>query len=123
MPGFQGCVTSSRQGLSGAMNTRNREYQEPGGLIHLDIKKLGRFERVGHSVTKVAPKIASDRGTQGAWVGIEPWSATGSRTMARVHVLIDDRIAVTGIYPDEKPVTTIAAIRAAMARYQTSKSR
>ena len=27
------------------------EYKEPGGLIHLDIKKLGRFERVGHRIT------------------------------------------------------------------------
>jgi transposase len=26
-------------------------YKEPSGLIHLDIKKLGRFERVGHSIT------------------------------------------------------------------------
>lgn len=24
------------------------EYAEPGGLIHLDIKRLGRFERAGH---------------------------------------------------------------------------
>lgn len=27
------------------------EYAEPGGLIHLDIKRLGRFERVGHWIT------------------------------------------------------------------------
>ena len=27
------------------------EYREPGGLIHLDIKKLVRFERVGHRIT------------------------------------------------------------------------
>ena len=27
------------------------EYKEPGGLIHLDIKRLGRFERVGHRIT------------------------------------------------------------------------
>lgn len=27
------------------------EYAAPGGLIHLDIKRLGRFERVGHPIT------------------------------------------------------------------------
>ena len=27
------------------------EYKEPGGLIHLDIKRLGRFDRVGHRIT------------------------------------------------------------------------
>ena len=27
------------------------EYAEPGGLIHLDIKRLGRFNRVGHRIT------------------------------------------------------------------------
>ncbi|MGO6740790.1 helix-turn-helix domain-containing protein, partial [Rhizobium ruizarguesonis] len=27
------------------------EYAEPGGLIHLDIKRLGRFHRVGHRIT------------------------------------------------------------------------
>jgi transposase len=26
-------------------------YREPGGMSHLDIKKLGRFERVGHRIT------------------------------------------------------------------------
>lgn len=27
------------------------DYKEPGRLIHLDIKKLGRFERVGHRIS------------------------------------------------------------------------
>ena len=27
------------------------EYKEPGGLIHLDIKRLGRFDQVGHRIT------------------------------------------------------------------------
>ena len=27
------------------------EYAEPAGLIHIDIKKLGRFERIGHRIT------------------------------------------------------------------------
>ena len=41
--------------------------------------------------------------------------------MARVHVCIDDasRLAVTGIYPNEKAVSAIAALRAAVAYYQS----
>ena len=37
-----------------------------------------------------------------------------------VHICIDDasRIAVTGIYPDEKAVSAIAALRSAVAYYQ-----
>ena len=27
------------------------EYKEPGGLIHLDIKRPGRFDQVGHRIT------------------------------------------------------------------------
>ena len=43
------------------------------------------------------------------------------RRAARVHICIDDaaRIAVTGIFPDEKAVSAIAALRAAVACYQS----
>jgi transposase InsO family protein len=78
-------------------------YKELGGLIHLDIKKLGRFERVGHRITGDRTGQSNGRG-----VGWE-----------YVHVCIDDasRIAVTGIYPDEKAVSAIAALRSAVAYY------
>ena len=82
---------------------RRYEYKETGGLIHLDIKKLGRFERVGHRITGDRTGQSNGRG-----VGWE-----------FVHVCIDDasRIAVTGIYPDEKAVSAIAALRAAVVYY------
>jgi len=81
------------------------EYREPGGLIHLDIKKLGRFERVGHRITGDRTGQSNGRG-----VGWE-----------YVHICIDDasRIAVTSIYPDEKAVSAIAALRSAVAYYQS----
>ena len=55
------------------------------------------------------------------WAGIAPWSATGPRTMARVHVRIDDasRIAVTGSFPDKTAVSAIAALRAAVVCYKS----
>jgi len=81
------------------------DYKEPGGLIHLDIKKLGRFEKVGHRITGDRTGQSNGRG-----VGWE-----------YVHVCIDDasRVAVTGIYPDEKAVSSIAALRSAVAYYQS----
>lgn len=78
---------------------------EPGGLIHLDIKKLGRFERVGHRITGDRTGQSNARG-----VGWE-----------FVHIAIDDasRVAVTGISLDEKAVSAIAALRSAVAYCQS----
>lgn len=80
------------------------EYGEPGGLIHLDIKRLGRFQRVGHRITGDRTGQSSSRG-----VGWE-----------YVHVCIDDasRIAFTDIFPDEKAVSSIAFLKAAVAYYK-----
>ncbi|SBW13400.1 ISBm3 transposase, programmed frameshift [Brucella sp. 10RB9215] len=79
------------------------EYAEPGGLIHLDIKRLGRFERVGHRITGNRTGQSNARG-----VGWE-----------YVHVCIDDasRIAFTDIFPDEKAISAIAFLKAAVAYY------
>lgn len=79
------------------------EYAEPGGLIHLDIKRLGRFHRVGHRITGDRTGQSNSRG-----VGWE-----------YVHVCIDDasRIAFTDIFPDEKAVSAIAFLKAAVAYY------
>ena len=81
------------------------EYAEPGGLIHLDIKRLGRFERIGHRITGDRTGQSNSRG-----VGWE-----------YVHVCIDDasRIAFTGIFPDEKAVSAIAFLKAAVAYYES----
>lgn len=38
------------------------EYAKPGGLIHLDIKRLGRFERVGHRITGDRTGQSNSRG-------------------------------------------------------------
>ncbi|MDX3929521.1 MAG: IS481 family transposase [Shinella sp.] len=81
------------------------EYGEPGGLIHLDIKRLGRFERVGHRITGDRTGQSNSRG-----VGWE-----------YVHVCIDDasRVAFTSIFPDEKAVSAIAFLKAAVAYYRS----
>jgi len=76
------------------------EYARPGGLIHLDIKRLGRFERVGHRITGDRTGQSNSRGA--GW--------------EYVHVCIDDasRIAFTDIFPDEKAESAIAFLKQAI---------
>lgn len=75
------------------------EYDEPGGLLHLDIKSLVRFDQPGHRAT-------GDRTKQGRNVGRES-----------VHVCIDDhsRLAFAQVLPDERKATTAGFLEAALA--------
>jgi transposase InsO family protein len=81
------------------------ERKKPGDMIHLDIKKLGRFERVGHRITGDRTGQSNSRG-----IGWE-----------FVHVCIDDnsRISFSRIFPDEKAVSAMAFLKAAMAYYKS----
>ena len=82
---------------------RRYERAHPGELIHIDIKKLGRFDRVGHRITGDRTGQSNSRG-----VGWE-----------FVHVAIDDasRIAFSRILHDEKKESAIAFLKAAVAYY------
>ena len=77
------------------------EHAAPGDLLHLDIKKLGRIERPSHRVT-------GNRRDHVKGIGWE-----------YVHVAIDDhsRIATSGIYPDQKRSSVVAALHATIAWY------
>jgi transposase InsO family protein len=81
------------------------ERTAPGEMIHLDIKKLGRFERIGHRITGDRTGQSNSRG-----IGWE-----------FVHVAIDDasRIAFSLIMPDEKKESAVAFLKAALAYYQS----
>jgi len=81
------------------------ERKTPGEMIHLDIKKLGRFNRVGHRIT-------GDRTAQSNSRGIG-WEF--------VHVAIDDasRLAFSQIRPDEKKQSATAFLKAAVAYYNS----
>lgn len=89
--------------LKPAEPVRRYERGHPGELLHIDIKKLGRFERVGHRITGDRIGQSNSRG-----VGWE-----------FVHVAIDDasRIAFTRIMPDEKAMSAVAFLKAAIAYY------
>jgi transposase InsO family protein len=90
--------------LEPAEPVRRYQRDNPGDLIHIDIKKLGRFERVGHRMTGDRRKGES----RGA--GCE-----------FVHVCIDDasRLAFSQILPDEKKESAVAFLLAAIAYYQS----
>ena len=81
---------------------RRYERDHPGELIHIDIKQLGRFERVGHRITGNR-QLGESRGA-----GFE-----------FVHVAIDDasRLAFSQILPDQKKESAIAFLTALIAYY------
>lgn len=86
---------------------RRYERQLPGEMIHIDIKKLGRFHEVGHRITGDRTRQSSRRG--------KAWGAGWEY----VHVCIDDasRIAFSQILPDETKESAVAFLKAALAYY------
>jgi transposase InsO family protein len=89
--------------LEPAEPVRRYERESPGELIHIDIKKLGKFNQIGHRITGDRRGQSNSRG-----VGWE-----------YVHVGIDDhsRIAFAKIMPNQKTRSAIAFLKAAVAYY------
>jgi hypothetical protein len=48
--------------LEPAELVRRYEYADPGGLIHIAVKKPGRFDRIGHRITSDRKGQSSGRG-------------------------------------------------------------
>jgi transposase InsO family protein len=91
--------------LEPAEPVRRYERATPGEIIHIDIKKLGRFDRIGHRITGDRTGQSNSRG-----VGWE-----------FVHVCIDDhsRVAFSEIKPDEKADSAVPFLKAAVAYYKS----
>ena len=91
--------------LEPAEPVRRYEREHPGELIHIDIKKLGRFDRPGHRVTGDRTGQSNSRG-----IGWE-----------YLHVCIDDhsRVAFSQIMPDEKKESATAFLKAALDYYKS----
>jgi transposase InsO family protein len=89
--------------LEPAEPVRRYERAAPGEMIHIDIKKLGRFDQTGHRITGDRTGQSNSRG-----VGWE-----------FVHVCIDDhsRIAFSQIKPDETAASAVPFLKAAVAYY------
>jgi len=79
--------------LTEAAPARRYQRERPGELIHLDMKKLARFWRIGHRMTG-DPRDHLNRGAG--------WDV--------LHVAIDDatRLAYVEVLADEKRTTTAA---------------
>lgn len=78
------------------------EKKRPGELLHLDTKKFGKIQGIGH-------RIHGDRRRRARGVGWE-----------FLHVCIDDatRVAYAEVLPDEKGVTATAFVQRAIAWFQ-----
>ena len=89
--------------LEPAEPVRRYEREHPGELIHIDIKKLGKFNRIGHRVTGVRSEQSRTR--DAGW--------------EFVHVCIDDasRIAFSQVMKDERKGSAVTFLKAAVAYY------
>jgi transposase InsO family protein len=93
--------------LEPAEPVRRYEREHPGELIHIDIKKLGRIDGVGHRITGDRRGQSNRRG-RGEGLGWE-----------YVHVCIDDasRVAFVQVMPTERKESSVAFLKAAVAYY------
>lgn len=92
---------SRRRDLEPPQPPNRYEHSTPGGLLHLDIKKLGKFGRPGHRVT-------------GSRLHRRPGRGLGWEF---VHVAIDDysRVAYVEVLEDERKATCAGFLRRAAA--------
>ena len=81
------------------------EREKPGEIIHLDVKKLGRFNSVGHRIT-------------GRRTG---YCASQAAGWEFAHIAIDDhsRVARADIFPDQKKESAVASLFATIAYYKS----
>jgi transposase InsO family protein len=95
---------SKLKALEPAVPVRRYEREHPGELIHIDIKKLGRFVRPGHRITGDRQKGES-RGAGHEFV----------------HVAIDDasRLAFSQIRRDQRKESAIAFLKEAVTYYRS----
>lgn len=82
---------------------RRYQWENPGDLLHIDIKKLGRFKQPGH-------RIHGDRRRDSPGAGWE-----------FVHVCIDDasRVAFAEILANERQESVVAFLSSALGFYKS----
>jgi transposase InsO family protein len=89
--------------LEPAEPVRRYEREKPGEMIHIDIKKLGRFNTIGHRMTGVRTEQSRTRGA--GW--------------EYVHVAIDDhsRVAFAKVMSNERKGCAIVFLNEAVAYF------
>ncbi len=90
--------------LEPAEPPRRYQREHAGEMIHIDIKKLGKFNQIGHRITGDRTGQSNSRG-----VGWE-----------YLHVCIDDasRVAFSRIMKSERKACAVAFLKAAVAYYK-----
>jgi transposase InsO family protein len=80
------------------------QRERPGELIHLDTKKLGRIDCIGHRIT--GDRTGQSRRRGAGWEFL--------------HVAIDDasRLAYTALMPDEKQASAVRFLDHALAWFE-----
>ena len=89
--------------LSPKEDVQRYERDAPGELVHIDIKKLGRFDKVGHRITGDRTQRARDIGWDYVFVAIDDHS----------------RVAFTQIYPDETKQSAESFLRASVSYFES----
>jgi len=78
------------------------QWGQPGDMIHVDIKQLARFARVGHRIT-----------------GDRRLGRSSGEGYEKAHIAIDDatRLDYAEVLPDEKQTTTVGFLIRAVALF------
>jgi transposase InsO family protein len=94
-----GRLPSRRQ----AVPVRRYQWEHPGDLLHIDVKKLGRFREVGHRVTG------------------KPHDRSHGMGWEYAYVCVDDatRLAYVELLENEQAVTAEAFLRRAVRWYRS----
>jgi transposase InsO family protein len=87
------------------------ERRHPGELLHVDIKKLGAINGVGHRITGRRDSQNANRRAR---------RKGGPKGWEYVHVCVDDatRLAYVEVLSDEKAATAVGFLRRAIAFYR-----
>jgi transposase InsO family protein len=106
-------IGMGKLGRLGLEPAQRYEREQPGELIHIDVKKLGRIQGgAGHRVSgkrRYTGRRIDAEGIPRLQVGWE-----------YVHIAIDDcsRLAYAEVLPDEKATTVVAFLRRAVVFYE-----
>jgi transposase InsO family protein len=77
------------------------EHAHPGDLVHIDTKKLGRIERIGHRITGNRRDTVDGAGWEFLFVAVDDHA----------------RIGFTDLYPDERKHSAVQFLRNSVAYF------
>jgi hypothetical protein len=106
-----------REGLSRLRNLEptpppvRYEREHPGELLHIDIKRLGRFDRVGHRITRRRSFGSKKQGFEFVYVAVDDASR-----LSYVEILADERSEAARIGITDEPIESCTGKASARRR-------